>query len=132
MARDRRDREGVEQIKELSSRSPMARPKPMAFKRGRDAVSVGASPLEGPGAVSAGSDAAVAAMKAIGIKPWGKDRVTLTLRAQMLMVEQRASATSIAKMNLDYRNRISILELQPGLFLKIEPTGCYRLSYNNR
>lgn len=126
MARDKREREGIEQVKELRGRSPMARPRPMAFRRGRDAVTVGGAEAVG----AAGQDAALNALRSMGVKPWGQDRVTLTLKAQMLMVEQRANVNSIARMNLDYRNQITILELKPGFYLKIEPDGCYRLSYN--
>ena len=131
MAEKRRDDDGIEQIKGLRSKAAAgAANAPMAYKKGRDAVSVGVSPLDATG--GAGESAAMKALNAIAIKPWGQDRVTLTLQAQLLMVEHRGSLQSIANMNLDYRNRISILEFSPGLYLKIEPTGCYKVSYNNR
>lgn len=63
--------------------------------------------------------------------PWLRDRVTLSLEAQISMIEQRANfRTNMA--DLGYTNRISILPLKSGIFVKIEPTGCYRMVYHNR
>ena len=63
--------------------------------------------------------------------PWLRDRVTLSLEAQISMIEQRANYR-VNMVDLGYTNRISILPLKPGIFVKIEPTGGYRMVYHNR
>lgn len=63
--------------------------------------------------------------------PWLRDRVTLSLEGQIAMMEFR----SVAKTNqvdLGYTNRIPILPIKSGIFVKIEPPGTYRLVYNYR
>lgn len=67
-----------------------------------------------------------------GLKsPWLKDRVTLSLEGQIAMLEQR-NAGGIRVADLGYTNRIPVVSLRPGLFVKIEPPGTYRLVYHNR
>ena len=67
-----------------------------------------------------------------GLKsPWLKDRVTLSLEGQIAMLEQR-NAGGIKAADLGYTNRIPVTSLRPGLFVKIEPPGTYRLVYHNR
>jgi hypothetical protein len=67
-----------------------------------------------------------------GLKsPWLKDRVTLSLEGQLAMLEQR-NAGGIRVADLGYTNRIPVASLRPGLFVKIEPPGTYRLVYHNR
>lgn len=110
-------------------------------RRGRDNVQIGYNPydpqpqvgstqangvqgigIEGDGAPLLGADFK---------SPWARDRVTLSLDGQIAMIEQRAhTRTSMA--DLGYSNRISILPLRPGMYVKIEPPGTYRLVYNNR
>lgn len=67
-----------------------------------------------------------------GLKsPWLKDRVTLSLEGQIAMLEQR-NAGGVRVADLGYTNRIPVVSLRPGLFVKIEPPGTYRLVYHNR
>lgn len=67
-----------------------------------------------------------------GLKsPWLKDRVTLSLEGQLAMLEQR-NAGGIRVADLGYTNRIPVVSLRPGMFVKIEPPGTYRLVYHNR
>lgn len=67
-----------------------------------------------------------------GLKsPWLRDRVTLSLEGQIAMLEQR-NAGGIRVADLGYTNRIPVVSLRPGLFVKIEPPGTYRLVYHNR
>lgn len=67
-----------------------------------------------------------------GIKsPWSRDRVKLSLEGQIAMLEQR-SQMRVNVADLGYTNRIPILSLRPGLFVKVEPPGTYRLVYHNR
>lgn len=67
-----------------------------------------------------------------GIKsPWLRDRVTLSLEGQIAMLEQRNSG-GVRVADLGYTNRIPVVSLRPGLFVKIEPPGTYRLVYHNR
>lgn len=63
--------------------------------------------------------------------PWLKDRVTLSLEGQIAMVEQRGNyRTNLA--DLGYTNRIPILPLKQGIYVKVEPTGGYRKVYHDR
>ena len=63
--------------------------------------------------------------------PWLRDRVTLSLEAQIAMIEMRANyRLSLADMG--YHNRQKITSIRPGIYLKVEPTGCYKMSYHNR
>ena len=67
-----------------------------------------------------------------GLKsPWLRDRVTLSLEGQIAMLEQR-NAGGIRVADLGYTNRIPVVSLRPGLFVKIEPPGTYRLVFHNR
>lgn len=67
-----------------------------------------------------------------GLKsPWLKDRVTLSLEGQLAMLEQR-NAGGIRVADLGYTNRIPVVSLRPGMFVKIEPPGTYRLVFHNR
>ena len=63
--------------------------------------------------------------------PWLRDRVTLSLEGQIAMLEQR-NAGGIRVADLGYTNRIPVVSLRPGMFVKIEPPGTYRLVYHNR
>lgn len=63
--------------------------------------------------------------------PWLRDRVTLSLEAQIAMIEMRANYR-LTLADMGYHNRLQVLSIRPGVFLKVEPTGCYRMSYHNR
>ncbi len=63
--------------------------------------------------------------------PWLRDRVTLSLEAQISMIEQRANYR-MNMVDLGYTNRISILPIRAGIYVKVEPTGGYRMVYHNR
>ncbi|MFP4497080.1 MAG: hypothetical protein ACLFQV_02620 [Vulcanimicrobiota bacterium] len=63
--------------------------------------------------------------------PWLQDRVTLSLEAQIAMIEMRSMyKLSLADMN--YHNKQKLISIRPGIFLKIEPTSCYKMVYHNR
>ncbi len=63
--------------------------------------------------------------------PWMQDRVTLSLEAQIAMIEMRATYR-LTLADMGYRNRRQIIMIRPGIYLKVEPTGCYRMVYHNR
>ncbi len=63
--------------------------------------------------------------------PWLHDRVTLSLEAQIAMIEMRATQR-LTLADMGYNNRLKVISIRPGIFLKAEPTGCYRMMYNNR
>ncbi|MCE1246463.1 MAG: hypothetical protein LWY06_07455 [Firmicutes bacterium] len=63
--------------------------------------------------------------------PWLRDRVSLSLEAQIAMVEMRSSY-KLSLADLGYHNRQQITNIRPGIYLKVEPTGCYKMSYHNR
>lgn len=125
MAEDHRDK--IEQIR---------------ARRGRDNVQIGYNPYDpqqqqvgGPqttGVQEIGIEDGGAALLGADFKsPWLRDRVTLSLEGQIAMIEQRAHAR-VGMADLGYSNRISILPLRPGMYVKIEPPGTYRLTYHNR
>lgn len=63
--------------------------------------------------------------------PWLKDRVTLSLEGQIAMMELRSS-NRVSNVDLGYTNRIPILPIRPGIYVKVEPPGTYRLQYHYR
>ncbi len=63
--------------------------------------------------------------------PWLRDRVTLSLEGQIAMMELRG-ANKVSQVDLGYTNRIPILPIRPGIYVKVEPPGTYRLSYHYR
>lgn len=63
--------------------------------------------------------------------PWLQDRVSLSLEAQIAMIEMR-STYKLSLADIGYQNRQQIIPIRDGIFLKVEPTGCYRMVYNNR
>lgn len=77
-----------------------------------------------PGAVTAAETAAILEIKG----PWQRDQVTLSMEAKLLLLELRASA-KLDLTDLAYANSITILELRSGIYVRIEPTGCYRLCW---
>ena len=66
-----------------------------------------------------------------GNSTWMRDRVTLSLEAQIAMIEMRASYR-LTLADMGYHNRQKITSIRPGIYLKTEPTGCYKMSYHNR
>lgn len=100
-------------------------------RRGRDTVNIGVSPFDqtqAAGAVDSGET------NPLGVdfrSPWLKDRVSLSLEAQIALMEQRASSR-LSLVDLGYTNRSDIVPLRPGLFVRVEPTGGYRLVYHDR
>lgn len=111
---------------------PRDRIEQIRSQRGRDMVQIGTSPVETVGV--AGIPGVGAEPSILGIdfrSPWLRDRVTLSLEAQIAMMEQRANYR-LTLADLGYTNRISILPIRPGIYIKIEPTGCYRMVYHNR
>ena len=63
--------------------------------------------------------------------PWLRDRVTLSLEGQIAMMELRSNSR-VNLVDLGYTNRIPILPIRSGIFVKIEPPGTYRLAYHYR
>ncbi|HXE72084.1 MAG TPA: hypothetical protein VNO81_05445 [Candidatus Nitrosotenuis sp.] len=104
---------------------------------GRDSVQIGVTPYDptpqvGQVGISETGDKDPMALLGADFKsPWLRDRVTLSLEGQIAMIEAR-STYGINMVDLGYSNRISILQIRPGIYVKLEPTGCYRLTYHNR
>jgi|GEM_PF-3440285 len=59
---------------------------------------------------------------------WLKDRVTLSVEAQLLLMEQRRS-NPIDWEAMEYTNRIPKLEIKSNIFVEILPYGAYRLKF---
>ncbi len=127
MAEDYRDK--IEQIRARRSREPFGAARPGGFDpqqalgaQRRGVSNVGIAPV---------TDTARPNLLE-GLKsPWLKDRVTLSLEGQIAMLEQR-NAGGIRVADLGYTNRIPVVSLRPGMFVKIEPPGTYRLVFHNR
>lgn len=60
--------------------------------------------------------------------PWMRDQITLSMEAKLILLESRAH-NQLSLADLNYMNSITILELRNGIYVKIEPTGCYCLSW---
>ncbi|MCQ2736116.1 MAG: hypothetical protein MJ234_02735 [bacterium] len=105
------------------------------MQRGRDMVQVGISPHEASNAAPvAASSLAKSSQDILGVdfqSPWLKDRLSLSLEAQLSMMEMRGSYR-VNLADLGYTNRMSIMAIRPGVYIKVEPTGCYRMTYHNR
>ena len=125
MADDYRDK--IEQIRARRSADPFSRgpgfdPKQAAGAQRRSTNTIGITPVQ---------DTARPNLLE-GLKsPWLKDRVTLSLEGQIAMLEQRNSG-GIRVADLGYTNRIPIVSLRPGMFVRIEPPGTYRMRWHNR
>jgi hypothetical protein len=103
-------------------------------QRGRDTVQVGISPLEAQLVAPIAAPGLMPDQSVLGVdfkSPWLRDRVSLSLEAQIAMMEMRANYR-LTLADLGYTNRISLLPIRPGIFIKIEPTGCYKMVYHNR
>ena len=61
--------------------------------------------------------------------PWMRDQITLSMEAKLILLESRASH-QLSLADLNYTNSVTILELRNGIYVKIEPTGCYCLSWH--
>lgn len=105
-------------------------------RRGRDSVQLTPQARNDVGQVSTGvaqgQQEDVTNLLGVDFKsPWLRDRVTLSLEAQISMIEQRANYRT-NQVDLGYTNRMSVLPMTQGRFVKVEPTGCYRMVYHNR
>lgn len=104
-------------------------------RRGRDSVQLTPQARNEVGYVAGGSAQEILdSTSLLGVdfkSPWLRDRVTLSLEAQISMIEQRANYRANT-VDLGYTNRLTILPVRPGMYVKVEPTGCYRLTYHNR
>jgi len=99
-------------------------------KSGADIVQVGME----PGAVGMPSATEREQFAIPGVdfrSPWLRDRVSLSMEAQLSMIESRGNYR-LTVADLGYTNKINLQEIRPGIYCKIEPTGCYRMSYNDR
>ncbi|MCD4784647.1 MAG: hypothetical protein K8T10_12570 [Candidatus Eremiobacteraeota bacterium] len=113
--RSRRSRDGVGAgMAAPEQQSRQIRPRGVSVQR----VSERKGPAEG-------------VLGAVTRSPWLRDRVTLSLEAQIAMIEMRANYR-LTLADMGYHNRLKIAPIRPGVFLKVEPTGCYRMSYHNR
>jgi hypothetical protein len=116
------------------NRDPRDRIDQIRMQRGRDTVQVGISPLEASLVAPIAAPSLAPDQSVLGVdfkSPWLRDRVSLSLEAQIAMMEMRANYR-LTLADLGYTNRISILPVRPGIFIKIEPTGCYKMVYHNR
>ncbi|MDQ7822924.1 MAG: hypothetical protein RDV48_09040 [Candidatus Eremiobacteraeota bacterium] len=115
-------------------RDPRDRIDQIRAQRGRDTVQVGINPMEASLVAPIAAPSLTPDSNILGVdfkSPWLRDRVSLSLEAQIAMMEMRANYR-LTLADLGYTNRISILPVRPGIFIKIEPTGCYRMVYHNR
>ena len=100
-------------------------------KSGADIVQVGMEPGYIPGTSGTAEREQPQVLGADFRSPWQRDRVSLSMEAQLSMIEMRGSYR-LTLADLGYTNKINVQEIRPGIFCKIEPTGCYRMGYNDR
>lgn len=104
--------------------------RPISLTR-RDTASitgVTAADLEGAGQAGFPVELALAEYQG----PWRRDRVTLSLEAQSILMEMRAAARSLLDFaGQIYANVVSQLRVAAGRLLKLEPFGGYRLVWKN-
>lgn len=90
------------------------------------------SGITGTGLTEAGRVAPLTQPGASGIAeikgPWLKDQVTLSMEAKLILLESRTSF-QLSLTDLNYTNAVTILELRNGIYVQVEPTGCYKLSW---
>lgn len=84
----------------------------------------GSTELSVPGTVSPSAASVLQEIKG----PWLRDQTTLSMEAKLLLLESRASS-QLTLADLNYTNSITILELRDGIYVKLEPTGGYCLSW---
>lgn len=85
----------------------------------------GLNELSAPGTVAPSAASVLQEIKG----PWQRDQTTLSMEAKLLLLESRASS-QLTLADLNYTNSITILELRDGIYVKIEPTGGYCLSWH--
>ena len=127
------DRERIDRISDLRGERS-SNIEQLRLQRGRDSVQIGVSPQEAQLAAPIAASGLTPDTNILGVdfkSPWLKDRVSLSLEAQIAMMEMRGNYR-LNLADLGYTNRISIMQVRPGMFIKVENTGCYRLAYHNR
>jgi len=64
--------------------------------------------------------------------PWRRDRVSLSLEAQVIMMEMKAAAKDLLDFaGQIYSNVVSQIKIAAGRFVVLEPFGGYRLRWRN-
>lgn len=64
--------------------------------------------------------------------PWKKDRITLSLEAQVIMMEMKAAAKDLLDLaGQIYSNVVSQIKIAAGRFVMLESFGGYRLRWKN-
>jgi len=119
--RDRRNQEGIDAIGSVQSR----RRKPGAMTGTRVDVVQGNKMTEISRKGHAG-----------GLRPggqqeksvWLRDRVTLSIEAQLLLMEMRRT-NPIDLEAMEYTNRIDNLEVKSNIYVEVLPYGAYRLKF---
>lgn len=102
--------------------------KEIAVDRGRNITGItGAGLTEETSRISGVTPTATGAISDIK-GPWMRDQITLSMEAKLILLESRASH-QLSLSDLNYTNSVTILELRNGIYVKIEPTGCYCLSW---
>lgn len=127
------DRERIDRISDLRGERSSSIEQ-LRLQRGRDSVQIGVSPHEAQLAAPIAASGLTPDTNILGVdfkSPWLKDRVSLSLEAQIAMMEMRGNYR-LNLADLGYTNRMSIMQVRPGMFIKVENTGCYRLAYHNR
>lgn len=117
----------IDEIRSRRSRDGIGAGMPTAEQQSRQVRARGVSVQR----VGESRGPAEGVMGGVTRSPWLRDRVTLSLEAQIAMIEMRANYR-LTLADMGYHNRLKITSIRPGVFLKVEPTGCYRMSYHNR
>ncbi len=64
--------------------------------------------------------------------PWKRDRITLTLEAQVILMEMKSAARNLLDFAEQiYSNMVSQVKVAAGRMLRLEPFGGYRVFWKN-
>jgi len=97
----------------------------------RDTMTLSETMATGPATALEGFPIEMAMAESSG--PWRRDRITLTLEAQALLMDMRVMARDAWDYaSQTYSNMISQLKIAIGRLVKLESFGGYRLVWNNR
>ena len=122
MAQKRRNQDGIGAIGAVSSR----RRKPGAMigtkvdhTQGKEMTKVSRT-----GGIAGGRRAGGPKEKSV----WLRDRVTLSIEAQLLLMEMRRT-NPIDLDAMEYNNRVDTLEVKSNIYVDVLPFGAYRLKF---
>lgn len=104
--------------------------RPISLTGRNDTMTLSETIAAGPPSAAEGFPIEMAMAETYG--PWRRDRITLTLEAQALLMEMRVVARDVWDFaSQTYSNLVSQLRIAVGRMVKLESFGGYRLLWKN-